>query len=168
MHSAFRAAAMALGLGLVTAAPAAADPTIAVRDAYVRVAGAMSASAAAFMVIENHGTADDRLIAAATEVAERNELHTHLQDAQGVMRMVEVKDGFVIPAGGEHALVRGADHVMLMGLTRPLAEGGTVTITLTFEVAGTIIVEAPVGEPAGGGMMRGHGGGMMHGRGAGN
>lgn len=168
MHSAIRTAALALGLGLLAAAPAAADPAIAVRDAYIRVAGAMASAAGAFMVIENHATADDRLVAAAVDagIAARTELHTHLQDAQGVMRMVEVKDGFAIPAGGEHALARGGDHVMLMGLQRPLAEGETVAITLVFEVAGTIVVEVPVGEPAGGGMA-GHG--MTHGQGtAGN
>ncbi|MCL4187736.1 MAG: copper chaperone PCu(A)C [Rhodobacteraceae bacterium] len=171
MLSTFRSAALALGLGLASAAApaAAADSTIEVRDAYIRASGAMAIAAGAFMTIANHGAAEDRLIAASVDgdLAARAELHTHIQDAQGVMRMVEVKDGFAIPAGGEHALARGADHVMLMGLRRPLVEGESVAITLTFEVAGQIVVEVPVGEPAGG-AMQGHGGGAMHGHRPGN
>jgi len=34
--------------------------------------------------------------------------------------------------------------VMLLDLKAPLTEGETVSITLTFEDAGTVVVEAPV------------------------
>ncbi|MCC2097410.1 MAG: copper chaperone PCu(A)C, partial [Hyphomicrobiales bacterium] len=67
---------------------------IAIDDAYARSAGARAIAGAAFFMIENHGTEDDRLIAARSPVAERVELHTHIADGEGVMRMVEVEDGF--------------------------------------------------------------------------
>jgi copper(I)-binding protein len=164
MHDPFRAARAAVAalaaLPLAFASlPALAHDGLAVRDAYVRASGPMAMSAAAFMVIENHRAIDDRLISARSEAARRVELHTHRQDAQGVMRMVEVPEGFVIPAGGEHALERGGDHVMLMGLTSPLTEGATVRITLVFEVSGELEVEVPVadGPPGGPAGHAGHG-----------
>ena len=62
----------------------------------------------------------------------------------GVMKMTHVEAGFAIPAGGSHALARGGDHVMFMGLAAPFEQGATVTVTLTFERAGEIEVAIPV------------------------
>ncbi|MCU0907946.1 MAG: copper chaperone PCu(A)C [Rhodobacteraceae bacterium] len=140
----FRTLALAALLALPAVAPARAHDGFAVRDAYARASSAAAQSGAIFMVIENHRDIDDRLIAARSDVAERVELHTHLSDSAGVMRMVEVEDGFAIPAEGEHALARGGDHVMLLGLTRPLLDGEIVTLTLVFEQSGELVVEVPV------------------------
>jgi copper(I)-binding protein len=114
-------------------------------------------------VIHNTGAEDDRLIAAASDAAQRVELHTHSEDAQGVMRMREVVEGFAVPAGGTHALERGADHVMFMGMTRTLAEGDVVAVTLTFEKAGAIAVDLPVDNSRMPGAMQGQGHGQTHG-----
>ena len=57
-------AAMALAALLVTPTLGLADG-LGVHDAYVR-ASAGSGSAAAFMVIHNHGTTDDRLVGVIT------------------------------------------------------------------------------------------------------
>ncbi|MGV6848675.1 MAG: copper chaperone PCu(A)C [Marinibacterium sp.] len=126
------------------AGPAFAGDAISIDDAYARSASKVAKSGAIFMTIHNAGDADDRVIAARTDAAKKAELHTHIGDANGVMRMVEVEDGFAVPAGGDHQLARGGDHVMLMGLTRPLTQGDTVTLTLTFEQAGDVTVEVPV------------------------
>ncbi|MCO8146182.1 copper chaperone PCu(A)C [Rhodovulum tesquicola] len=134
---------LATALALAPALPALAGD-IEVQDPYARASTMMSKSGAAFMVLVNTGAEEDRLVSAASDVAERVELHTHEADANGVMRMVEVEEGFAIPAGGSHALKRGADHVMFLGLTRPLAQGDSVTVTLTFEKAGEMVVEIPV------------------------
>lgn len=117
---------------------------ISVVEPYARASTMMSQSGAAFMVIENAAGEDDRLVSAGSDVAAKVELHTHLEDDDGVMRMVEVEEGFVIPAGGQHVLQRGGDHVMFLGLTRPLAQGDTVSVTLRFETAGEMVVEVPV------------------------
>ncbi|NYS25903.1 copper chaperone PCu(A)C [Rhodobacteraceae bacterium 2376] len=129
-------------IAAVLSTPAFAD--IHIHDPFARVSSIMAQSGAAFMVIENHGPAEDRLIAAESEVAQRVELHTHLEDDQGVMRMIEVEEGFAIPAGGQHGLVRGGDHVMFMGLTRQLTHGDVVALTLIFENAGEVMLEVPV------------------------
>jgi copper(I)-binding protein len=136
-----------------------------VHDIYARSTGQVGASGAIFLMIHNNTATDDRLIAAASDVAERVELHTHLEDANGVMQMLHVKEGFPIPAGDMHALERGGDHVMLLGLTRVLQDGDTFPVTLTFEQAGDVVIEAVVDnarKPDAGGMMMDHGDGHGH------
>jgi len=163
LRTTFLAATAAAAFAL----PAFAADTITVTDPYARVSTMMSKSGAAFMVIENHGAEDDRLVAAASDIAARVELHTHQADANGVMKMIEVEEGFAIPAGGSHALARGGDHVMFMGLNRSLQHGDTVAVTLTFEKAGDITLEIPVDlerKPMMGGQMQQ---GMGHGNGHG-
>jgi copper(I)-binding protein len=121
--------------------PAFADITI--EDAYARSSGAMAKTGAAFFVIKNTGHDADRLIAATSDVAKIAELHTHIE-ADGVMKMRRDEDGFEVPAMGAHALQRGADHVMFMGLNGPMVQGETFEVTLTFENAGDITVTVPV------------------------
>lgn len=127
---------------LFVAVPALAE--ISVTDPYARSAMATAQTGAAFMTIENTGAADDRLVAARSDAADRVELHTHEETGDGVMRMREVEEGFVIPSGGAHALQRGGDHVMFLGLSQPFVQGKTVPVTLVFERAGEVELEIPV------------------------
>ncbi len=151
----------ALLAGACALLPSLAIAEMMVDDPYARAAGAMARSGAAFMEITNTGDADDRLVAAASDVAERVELHTHIMDGD-VMRMAEVEEGFAVPAGETIALARGGMHVMFLGLTRVLEQGDEIEVTLTFEEAGEMTVTIPVDNermPAemGGGMQHGHG-----------
>ena len=153
--------ALASAVALFAALPAFAD--IVVKDAYARAANTMAG--AAFMVIENTGTEDDQLIDARSDVSKKVELHTHKDMGDGIMKMMHVPEGFTIPAGGEHALMRGGDHVMFMGLNGTMAQGDTVTVTLVFEKAGEIELNIPVDleRQQAHGMMQGHGNGMKMG-----
>ncbi|WP_428928309.1 copper chaperone PCu(A)C [Marinibacterium sp. SX1] len=117
---------------------------ISVSDAYARASSPVAKSGAAFMTLRNAGDTDDRLVGVSSEAAAKVELHTHKDDGNGVMQMLHVEEGFVVPAGGMHMLERGGDHVMLMGLTGPMTQGDTVTLTLTFEHAGDMVVDVPV------------------------
>jgi len=117
---------------------------IMVMDPYARSSMMSASSGAAFMTLMNQTDQDDRLIAASSDIAKKVELHTHIEDANGVMQMREVEGGFPVPAHGMHALERGGDHVMFMGLNQSLVDGDMVTLTLTFEKAGDIVVEVPV------------------------
>lgn len=136
----FAAALAAAGL----ATPAIAHHGVSILDPYARVATPNAASGAAFMQIRNHEDSDDRLIGVESDVAQRVELHTHHEDDDGVMRMMQVEEGIAIPAGGWHGLERGGDHVMFMGLNRSLSHGDRVDITLIFENAGEVSVTIPV------------------------
>lgn len=117
---------------------------IMVQDPYARSSAMMATSGAAFMQIMNHGETDDRLIGAASPVAEMVQLHTHEEDESGVMRMLHVEEGFPVAAGETLMLARGGNHVMFMGITEPFEQGDMIPLTLTFEKAGDITVEVPV------------------------
>ncbi|MCR8550665.1 copper chaperone PCu(A)C [Salipiger sp. P9] len=138
MKSLILAGAAALAL----CTPAVAE--IVVQDAYARSSMMGAKTGAAFMVIENTGDEDDRLVSASSDAAMKVELHTHIADDNGIMRMVEVEEGFAVPAHSQHLLQRGGDHVMFMGLTAPFEQDKRVTVTLTFEKAGEMVVEIPV------------------------
>lgn len=115
-----------------------------VQDAYARVNGASAKAGAAFLVIENHSDEDDRLIGVTANVSKVAELHTHKQDADGLMVMGPIEGGLTIPAHGVVTLKRGGDHVMMMGLNRSLKQGDVITLSLTFENKGEVVVEVPV------------------------
>ncbi|WP_372574517.1 copper chaperone PCu(A)C [Ruegeria jejuensis] len=117
---------------------------ISVEDAYARSSGKNAKAGAAFMVIVNESDQDDRLIGVAADISSRAELHTHRENGDGVMQMIHVEEGFEIPAGAHHALARGGDHVMFMGLNQSLEHGDTVPVTLIFEHAGEIQIDIPV------------------------
>jgi len=126
------------------AVPALAETTISVNDAYARSAGKLAKAGAAFLMIENTGDTDDRLVGATSDVADRVELHTHEVNDDGVAKMIHVEEGFVIPAGETHMLKRGGDHVMFMGLKQPFEQGDMIPVTLIFEQAGEVEIEVPV------------------------
>jgi periplasmic copper chaperone A len=134
-----RLALVALCLSL---SPAFAHEGVHVNDAYAIVVSPNAPTAAVYFEIVNHAVADDRLIAATTDAAQMTMLHESVE-VDGVMTMGDV-EGFVVPGLGTYALTRGAGHIMLMGLTKPLDEGDTITVTLTFERSGEVVVEVPV------------------------
>ncbi|MEM8576719.1 MAG: copper chaperone PCu(A)C [Pseudomonadota bacterium] len=142
---------------LLAALPAAAiaESKIEIHDPYARVSRPGAPTGAAFMMIHNHGTTDDVLISAKADFSQMVELHTHIETGDGVMQMVEIEGGIPLPAGGEHAMVRGGDHVMFMGLSETLDQGEELTVTLVFEQAGEVEVTIPVDNER----MDKHGGG---------
>ncbi|MEM7318818.1 MAG: copper chaperone PCu(A)C [Pseudomonadota bacterium] len=133
---------------------AMADGAITIHDAYARSSGPNAKAGAAFMTIINEALLADRLIGVKSDRAARVELHTHEVSGDGVMTMTHVEDGFVIPPQGEHALARGGDHVMFMGLLAPFEHGATFPVTLTFENAGEIEIEILIDQER----QDGHGG----------
>ena len=127
---------------LLGAAPAWAQITI--EDAYARVASPMARTGAVYLVIRNDSGADDRLLGVVSDAAGKVALHAHVDQGDGVMRMVAAGTGIVIPAQGGFAMARGGDHVMFMGLTGRWAQGDMIPVTLIFEDAGEIAVDIPV------------------------
>ncbi len=125
-----------------SAAGAGPGGTIEVSDAWARSTSPAARNGAAYMTVSNHGAASDRLLSAATEVAERAELHEHLmQDGVAVMRQVTAVE---VESGGEVSFRPGGLHVMLMSLDAPLSVGDSFEVTLSFAEAGAITVEVPV------------------------
>ncbi|GAB4365407.1 MAG: hypothetical protein Kow00114_22630 [Kiloniellaceae bacterium] len=108
---------------------------------WARASAGPARNSAAFMTIHNAGDAD-RLLAAAADVSERVELHTHMMEGN-VMKMRQV-EAIEVPANGTAELQPGGFHVMLIGLKAPLKEGESFPLTLTFEKAGTITLDIAV------------------------
>ncbi len=100
--------------------------------------------AGGFVVITNNGAVDDRLIAATSPISNETQIH-EMAVENDVMKMRELPTGLAIAAGETVNLVPGGYHVMFMDLNGPLVEGDTVDVRLTFEVAGEVDVQMPVG-----------------------
>ena len=96
------------------------------------------------MKITNHSEQDDRLLRVYSDIAKKTELHTHLESDNGVMKMVHIDKGIEIGAMKEHALVRGGEHIMFMGLKEPFENGKIIMVTLFFEKAGEVSIEVVV------------------------
>ncbi|MFO0990830.1 MAG: copper chaperone PCu(A)C [Hyphomicrobiales bacterium] len=105
-----------------------------------------ASSGAGFFTITNHGKTDDRLIKATAAISDNVQIHEMSMD-NGVMKMNELKDGLVIPAGGSVVLKPGSFHIMFMDLKERPVEGTAFEGTLTFEKAGTVDVDYEVEAP---------------------
>lgn len=98
---------------------------------------------------------NDRLVSVSTPLAAEGQIHEMTTEG-GIMRMGELPDGLALPAGEAVSLRPGAEHIMLIGLKQPLAEGEQVSLTLTFEKAAPLGVQARIGVPAAGSGHTGH------------
>ena len=105
-----------------------------------------------YLVISNQGAADDRLVAVATPVTDRAEIH-EMSMVDDVMKMRKLSDGLPIPAGETVTLEPGGLHLMFMAVSEPFVEGGMVPVTVTFEKAGDVDLMLPV-MPAGSKSMK--------------
>jgi copper(I)-binding protein len=105
-----------------------------------------SAVAAGFMKITNTGSEDDRLVKATATISDTVQIHEMSMD-NGVMKMGELTDGLVIPAGATVEFKPGSYHMMFIGLKEKPVEGTAFAGTLTFEKAGTVDISYDVEAP---------------------
>lgn len=112
----------------------ATDPDVAPGEAMTGVFG----------VIANTGDKDLVITSVESDVAGITELH---EVVDGTMR--KIQGDVTVPAGGELLLEPGADHIMLMDITKPLSPGDDVTVTLTFSDGSTLKIVALVKDTSG-------------------
>lgn len=126
--------------GPKTANPDAA-PVIGVSEAKMRLPLGGQKVTAAYMTLTNSGTLDDKLVGASCDCAGRVEIHTMSMEG-GMMKMDKI-DAFDLKVGQTQKLEQGGLHLMLFDLKPDLGdEGQKVDITLQFEKAGQVIVDA--------------------------
>lgn len=90
-----------------------------------------------FGEIMNHSDKDVTVVGFSSSInAKMNQLH---EVVDGVMK--EKEGGFVIPAGGTYTLEPGKDHMMLMGVDKPVVAGDTVSVTLELSDGTTVDVK---------------------------
>lgn len=97
---------------------------------------------AAYLTVHNSGGADT-LVKVTTPLTSTVQLHEVITEGSS-SKMQEKPGGFPVPANGVLELKPGGYHIMLMDLKAPISLGETVSLTLTFEKAGEVTIEAPV------------------------
>ncbi len=110
----------------------AAQAGVTATDAWVRGTVPAQKTTGAFVTLTSTGEA--KLVAVSTPAAKSAEIHAS-EEKDGVMHMHAV-EAIALPAGKRVELKAGSFHIMLVGLTRPLAAGDQVPLTLTIEEAG--------------------------------
>jgi periplasmic copper chaperone A len=133
---------LALIVGFVFAATAASAQTgqLEINNAWARATPGRSATGAAYVTIRSPTA--DKLVAASSPAAQKAELHA-MSMSGTVMKMRPIGD-VDIPAGQAVTLQPGGAHIMLMGLAKPLKDGQTFSLTLTFAKAGARTVAVAV------------------------
>ena len=111
------------------AAGSSAVAQVAVTGAWVRGTVTGQQATGAFMQLES--PADASLVAVSSPAAKIAEVHEMKMEG-GMMKMGAVGK-LALPAGKAVELKPGGYHVMLMDLVKPLKEGDTVPLQLTFE-----------------------------------
>lgn len=124
----------------------ASNNGVTVAHPWTRATIAGSKNGAAFGEIKADKTGADKLVGARSAAATRVEIHSHVME-KGVAKMRRV-ESVSIPAGRSVVLSPHGYHIMLLDLKAPLKEGDMLPLTLVFEKAGEITIEASV-EPAG-------------------
>jgi len=131
---------VAAGVSMVRGGEASAG--LSATEAWARATPPGTDVGAAYVTIENQTDTGDRLLGITSPVAAKIEIHETVEE-DGVARMRPIEDA-CLTAGSALAMRPGGTHLMLTGLKAPLKEGDVLTLTLTFETAGPLTVEAPI------------------------
>ena len=147
MKNTARMLACAASLLVWFAAPASAEEIkagdLVITEAWSRATPSGAKVAGGYLTIENKGTATDRLISGAGDVAGKVEIH-EMGMNNGVMTMRPLDKGLTIEPGKTVKLAPGGYHLMLMDLKNPLKQGEKVPLTLEFEKAGKVTLSLDV------------------------
>lgn len=164
MSSIARGAAYAALLASLFAAPVQAQEVkagdLVISQAWSRATPGGAKIAGGYLTIDNKGSAPDRLVSVAGDVAGKVEIHEMAMN-NGVMTMRPLDKGLPIEPGKTVKLAPGGYHLMLMDLKKPLKQGDKVPVTLKFEKAGEVKLVLDVQgvgaqAPAAGGDHSGH------------
>jgi periplasmic copper chaperone A len=123
-------------------APAMAASGIMVMHAKAMASIPGAPTGVVYLTLHNAGGTNDRLLGASTPLAQRVEIHTGgMSHGVATMRPLERID---IAVGGMVEFKNGGNHLMLIGLLRPLLAGTTLPLTLKFQKSGEQTVHIPV------------------------
>ena len=115
---------------------------IEIEGAYARASIPNVPNSAAFFVIKNNSDKDIAITSANSDIAEKNELHTHIKENK-MMKMMKIEK-LVVPAKSSLELKSGGDHVMLMGLKKELKVGDEISLELSFSDGDKKSIKVPV------------------------
>lgn len=115
---------------------------IEIEGAYARASIPNVSNSAAFFVIKNNSDKDIAITSVNSDIAEKNELHTHIKENK-MMKMMKIEK-LVVPAKSSLELKSGGDHVMLMGLKKELKAGDEINLELSFSDGDKKSIKVPV------------------------
>lgn len=115
---------------------------VEIEGAYARASIPNVPNSAAFFVIKNNSDKDIAITSANSDIAEKNELHTHIKENK-MMKMIKIEK-LVVPAKSSLELKSGGDHVMLMGLKKELKAGDEISLELSFSDGDKKSIKVPV------------------------
>ena len=115
---------------------------IEIEGAYARASIPNVPNSAAFFVIKNNSDKDIAITGANSDIAEKNELHTHIKENK-MMKMMKIEK-LVVPAKSSLELKSGGDHVMLIGLKKELKAGDEISLELSFSDGDKKSIKVPV------------------------
>jgi copper(I)-binding protein len=137
----------AVAISCVLVAPAIAQEVkagdLVITQSWSRATPGGAKIGGGYLTIENKGTAPDRLIGAAGDVAGKIEVH-EMAMKDGVMTMRPLDKGLTIEPGKAVKLAPGGYHLMMFDLKGPLKQGDKLPVTLEFEKAGKVTVSLDV------------------------
>jgi periplasmic copper chaperone A len=110
---------------------------LVISQAWSRATPSGAKVAGGYLTIENKGSAPDRLIGGAGDIAGKVEVHEMAMN-DGVMTMRPLDNGLTIEPGKTVKLAPGGYHLMMFDLKGQLKQGDKVPITLEFEKAGKV------------------------------
>jgi periplasmic copper chaperone A len=143
IHLAPRPVRLCLAVLVMSALPACGSESVGVEVADARLGQPTGPNAALYLTVDSD--ASDRLVGASTPAAASIEIHETSMDDDGTMTMTPA-DGFAIDPGATLVLEPGSKHLMLVDVDR-LDVGETVEVTLEFEQAGEVEIDAVVVAP---------------------
>lgn len=115
---------------------------VEIEGAYARASIPNVPNSAAFFVIKNNSDKDIAITSANSDIAEKNELHTHIKENE-MIKMMKIEK-LVVPAKSSLELKSGGDHVMLMGLKKELKVGDEISLELSFSDGDKKSIKVPV------------------------
>lgn len=115
---------------------------VEIDGAYARTSIPNVPNSAAFFVIKNNSDKDIAITSANSDIAEKNELHTHIKENK-MMKMMKIEK-LVVPAKSSLELKSGGDHVMLIGLKKELKAGDEISLELSFSDGDKKNIKVPV------------------------
>jgi len=120
-----------------------ANPEITITDPWVREAPPQSSVSAAYMIIENSGTTDDKLIEIKSALFKKAEIHKTTVDENGTAKM-QMVENIELKPGEKVEFKPGGLHIMLIQPTEKFGTEKFVELVLVFENSGNKVVKAEV------------------------
>ncbi len=122
--------------------PLPAWAQVTVSDAWVREAPPGAPALAGYLALHNGTTRSRTLVAVEAEGFGQAMLHRSITE-KGMAHMEHLPD-LTLPPGGTLRMAPGGHHLMLMAPEQPPREGECVLLTLRFDDATVLELQAPV------------------------